>query len=86
MQSPHNQSVTELSDRDILVILHERTGVIRSDLTELKADVKDQDKRIRVLEDKGNQATGFLAGANWVKGVVLALPVGLVGWFLNQHR
>jgi len=48
--------------------------------------VADHEGRIRVLEDKTLTASGFIRGAAWVKTLVFALPVGVIGWFLNQSR
>jgi hypothetical protein len=72
---------TDPSDRDLLVRLDERVGVIHDAL--LGEDGEGGiNKRVRDLEDAHTHTRGWVAGA----GVILGSGWALIEWMLHRGR
>ena len=68
-----------LSDREILVLIAERTRSMKDTLV-------DHEKRLRTVEDKQNTQSGQFQGAGKLWALLSALPAGVAGWLFAQHR
>ena len=68
-----------LSDREILVLIADRTRTMRDTLA-------DHEKRLRLVEDRQLTQTGMFQGAGKLWGLLVSLPVGAAGFLFGQHR
>lgn len=73
----------------LLIRIDERTAHMAEDMKEWRSEYrlgfKDHEDRLRSLEETRSKTTGFWQGANWLKGVLTAIPAGVLGWFV-AHR
>ena len=69
-----------LSERDLLISLITRFSYMEKELDELKDDVirrlDSLESRIQFVETAAAGTKGFMAGVDWFKNFLLALPVG----------
>jgi len=70
-----------LSERDLLIILITRVDYVEKEIDELKNDIVRRldslEERVRKIEDGDQRQRGFLAGADWVKTMLIgSIPLG----------
>ena len=68
-----------LSDREILVLIAERTRTMRDTLT-------DHEQRLRDVETKQNTQSGQFQGAGKLWALLTSLPVGVAAYLFGQHK
>ena len=68
-----------LSDREILVLIAERTRTMRDTLL-------DHEKRLRSVEDRQLTQTGQFQGAGKLWALLTSLPVGVAAFLFGQHK
>lgn len=88
----------DYTDHDLLILLSERmrtlhdavatlTIAFKSELSELRKEFRDDigslKERVTVIERKQDEASGFLSGAKWLWGILLALPAGAVAYIFG---
>ena len=68
-----------LSDREILLLVADRTRVMRDTLN-------DHETRLRLVENSQTRQTGMFAGAGKLWGLLMGLPAGVVAAVLYKHQ
>lgn len=68
-----------LSDREILVLIAERTRSMKDTLV-------DHEKRLRSVEDKQNTQSGQFQGAGKLWVLLTSLPIGVAAFLFGQNR
>lgn len=68
-----------LSDREILVLIAERTRSMKDTLV-------DHEKRLRTVEDKQNTQTGQFQGAGKLWALLATFPAGVVGFLVAHYN
>ena len=68
-----------LSDREILVLIADRTRTMRDTLA-------DHEKRLRSVEDKQNTQSGQFQGAGKLWALLTSLQVGVAAYLFGQHK
>ena len=68
-----------LSDREILVLIAERTRTMKDTL-------RDHEERLRDVESKQTAQTGMFQGAGKLWALLTALPVGVAAFLFGQNR
>lgn len=74
-----NDLERNLSDRELLVTIAERTRSMRDTLA-------DHETRIRLVESKQQTQTGMFTGAGKLWSLLLGLPAGVVGYIFMQQK
>lgn len=70
-----------LSERDLLIILITRVDYMEKELDSLKGDIVHRleilEGRVKSMEDAGQRQKGFLAGADWLRTMLVgSIPLG----------
>lgn len=69
-----------LSERDLLISLITRFGYLEKELDDLKNDIVRRldalEVRVGSVEAATQGTKGFMAGVDWLKNFLLALPIG----------
>lgn len=69
-----------LSERDLLISLITRFSYLEKELDELKNDIVRRldalEARVGSVEASSQATKGFMAGVDWLKNFLLALPIG----------
>lgn len=69
-----------LSERDLLISLLTRFTYLEREVNELKNDIVQRltslEGRMSAVEAATEGAKGFMAGVDWLKNFILALPIG----------
>lgn len=68
-----------LSDRELLVTIAERTRSMRDTLV-------DHESRLRIIENNQQTQKGQFQGAGKLWSLLLGLPAGVVGYIFMQHK
>ena len=90
----------DYTDRDLLLILSERMRGVQESVAslsmtfkselgdlrkEFRSEIQSLKDRVTEVERKQDQAAGFLAGARWLWGIILALPAGVVAYIFGAQ-
>lgn len=70
---------SNLSDRELLVLIADRTRSMRDQLA-------DHESRLRLIEGKQQTQTGQFQGAGKLWALLSAVPAGILGYLINQHN
>ena len=76
------------NDHDILILLAERVRALTEKIENFTTEVSNRlgaiEIRVSELEKKAERQAGFWAGANWIKGMLLAAPPAVVAFLLGK--
>ncbi len=88
------------TDKELLVALHDvRKDVqylirgfdeFKEEMKELRAgdkvEIRDLKDRVTDLERQADRQSGFWAGANWLRSMIMTLPAGALAWWLGKSQ
>lgn len=81
---------TGFSERDLLVTLLAKFEALERESREFRQETKQEftelKDRVTSLERAKDRQSGFLAGANWLKGLLLTLPPAALAFFFGRAQ